>query len=190
MKMIEKTCEVCSVKYLSEPSHYNRRKYCSRKCFETSHKKTMLGENNPSYKHGGACRENVSPEYESWQHMLNRCGNPKDKRWARYGKRGITVCERWKEFKNFYEDMGDRPTDKHTLERLNNDGNYEPSNCIWATPHQQTRNRRSNINITHDGKTMCLKDWAEQLGIKPATLYARIHSGWTVERAFTKGVKV
>ncbi|HKI69531.1 MAG TPA: hypothetical protein VKA67_08080 [Verrucomicrobiae bacterium] len=116
--------------------------------------------------------------------MLERCRNENSTAYHRYGGRGITVCERWDSFENFLADMGERP-DGLTLERRDNDGNYEPDNCYWATWKQQHRNRTGLHMITYQGRTMCLKDWAKELGIKYASLRWRvIRQGWPVEEAF------
>lgn len=95
-----------------------------------------------------------SPEYYAWNRMRQRCNNSNHERYKDYGGRGITICERWGEFINFYTDMGSRPSDLHSLDRINNDGNYEPSNCRWATDSQQNRNRRIFGN-QHTNKTHC-----------------------------------
>lgn len=83
-----------------------------------------------------------TPEYKAWTGMKQRCNNPKEERYEHYGGRGIKVCSRWNDFKAFYDDMGERPSTKHSLDRIDNDGDYEPSNCRWATLKQQASNRQ------------------------------------------------
>lgn len=135
---------------------------------------------NPKHGHGAKGRE--SPTYQSWLGMVQRCTNPNSGKWARYGGRGITVCERWLTFANFLADMGERPNGLF-IERKNNDGNYEPGNCRWATRVEQARNTRLNHMLTHNGETLCLAGWAERAGIKQNTLKMRIRRGWSVARA-------
>lgn len=120
--------------------------------------------------------------------MRNRCRNPKYPMYHRYGGRGIVVCERWNDFANFFADMGPRPSPSHTLERINNDGNYEPGNVRWATTAEQNRNTGQNVLLTFGGKTQTMIDWAIELGMKYSTLQSRIWKGWTVERALTTPV--
>jgi hypothetical protein len=123
------------------------------------------------------------PSYRSWYSMIDRCTNPSKKGWENYGGRGIAVCERWRKFANFLSDMGDRPNGL-SLDRIDNDKNYEPGNCRWATRGEQARNRRSNRLLTYKGETHVMKDWATILGIKYITLRYRLFVlGWTVEKA-------
>lgn len=114
--------------------------------------------------------------YCRWDDMIQRCSNPKSPVYKYYGARGITVCERWEKFENFLADMGEPPKGKQ-LDRIDNDGNYEPGNCRWITHWEQSRNFRRNINITIGKETMILQDWAERLGVHPETLRCRYHAG-------------
>lgn len=138
-------------------------------------------------KHGNCTRAKKSPEYQSWASMLGRCCNPNRSHYHRYGGRGITVCERWQHsFQAFLEDVGPRPTPKHTLDRFpDNNGNYEPGNVRWATRKQQSRNRADNTIITANGETHCLIEWAEQSGLSVGIIQRRISHGWSAERALS-----
>lgn len=120
--------------------------------------------------------------YLTWQHMKRRCLNPKLGQFKDYGGRGITICERWMRFGNFFADMGERPKGK-TLDRIDNNGNYEPGNCRWATKKEQQRNMRSNRLVTINGATMCAIEWAEISGTSPITIITRLGRGWDSERA-------
>jgi hypothetical protein len=122
--------------------------------------------------------------YNLWGSMVSRCNNPTHQAFPNYGGRGIKVCDRWLSFENFYTDMGERPEGKE-LDRINNDGPYSPENCRWATPRQQGRNRRTNRVITFNGKSMCVADWADELGLSSANIYLRLSKGWSVEEALT-----
>lgn len=126
-----------------------------------------------------------SPIYFLWHGMIERCTNPNHNNYHLYGGRGIRVCERWMSFANFFDDMGHRPAGC-SLERSDNNGPYSPDNCHWATVPEQNRNRRNNCIITFDGKTMCLTEWAEQIGISPSGLKHRItYLNWPLELALT-----
>lgn len=123
-----------------------------------------------------------------WTHMWQRTTNPRDRSYLNYGGRGIKVCEQWRTFEGFYADMGPTYADGLTIDRIDNDGNYEPGNCRWITKAEQNRNRRSNVWIEFRGRRLCRAEWAEMLGIHPETLNWRLSSGWSVERALTEGV--
>jgi hypothetical protein len=123
-------------------------------------------------------------EYRIWVQMKDRCSNPKIRNYPKYGGRGITVCERWKDsFESFYSDMGPRPSLEHSIDRINNDGNYEPGNCRWSTRLEQARNRRNSFRVTYDGVTMSLQMWSEETGIHWKTMRHRLQRGWSTKAA-------
>ncbi len=126
-------------------------------------------------------------EHTIWSKMIQRCRNPNNKSFPRYGGRGISVCYEWNDpitgFQAFYDDMGARPKGAQ-IDRIDNDGHYEPSNCRWVTPKQNTRNRSSSKMITFNGQTKCIAQWAEDLGIERKSLEHRLRSQ-TVEKALT-----
>lgn len=113
--------------------------------------------------------------------MRDRCTNPENEAYENYGGRGISVCDRWlNDYDAFVEDMGIREAGM-TLDRIDNDGNYEPKNCRWATRAEQAVNRSSNHELTHNGKTQTVTEWSAEIGVKPSTLFGRIKYGMTVE---------
>lgn len=118
--------------------------------------------------------------------MIARCTNEKHPRYADYGGCGITVCQEWRDsFHAFLSDMGEKPTAKHTIERINNGQGYSPSNCCWATKAEQNRNTKANNMLTHNGKTFNLCEWARITGIEYRTISTRLKRGWTVQEALT-----
>lgn len=119
-----------------------------------------------------------SSEYNIWRHMRGRCQNPRNAVWHRYGGRGIAVCERWLSFENFIADMGPRPPDT-SLDRIDNDGDYEPDNCRWATRTQQMNNTEKTVYV--DGRPV--REVAREVGMSPVLLWSRLRSGWSLERA-------
>lgn len=123
-----------------------------------------------------------SSEYRVWSLMRNRCKNPNDDWYHRYGGRGIQVCPEWEDFATFYRDMGPKPSPAHVIDRRDNDGNYEPSNCYWATPRESANNRRSSVHITHNGETHTAAEWARILGFPSYIIPVRRARGWPEER--------
>lgn len=120
------------------------------------------------------------PLYAVWCAMKQRCTNPNDAGFHRYGGRGITVCERWQaSFYNFEEDMGPKPSPKHSVERLDNNGPYSPENCAWRTMKEQCKNKRSNVLVEHNGKKITVKQLSEETGLPYSTLLARANAGQT-----------
>lgn len=124
--------------------------------------------------------------HKIWEGMIARCNKEDHKSYSRYGARGISVCQRWMKFENFLEDMGEPPTSKHTLERIDNDKNYEKENCEWKTMTEQNRNKSTNHKLTYKGQTMCISEWAEKTGIHKETIRHRILAGWDVENILTR----
>jgi hypothetical protein len=120
-------------------------------------------------------RTKETPTHCSWRAMWQRCTDPNASNYKFYGGRGIKICERWRKFDNFSHDMGTRPSLLHTIERLKNDKDYEPTNCVWSTKSRQARNRRSNSLLTVHGKTQCIAAWSKESGIKESTIWSRIN---------------
>lgn len=123
------------------------------------------------------------PEYKAYLGMIARCDDPSRKFYYRYGGRGIGVCDRWREertgFANFYADLGPRPGPGYSVERVDNDGDYEPGNVKWATKTEQARNTRRNHVIEIDGRAQCIAAWAQELGIRPQIISTRLRRGWS-----------
>lgn len=123
-------------------------------------------------------RKSETPEFAVWVGMRRRCTNPKERLFARYGARGISVCERWStSFMAFLEDMGPRPSSKHSIDRIDVNGNYEPGNCRWATTREQALNKRTIVWLLVKGERMCMKDAASALGINRVTFGNRVRAG-------------
>ena len=134
----------------------------------------------------GKCK---SRAYTSWRGMIERCSNPNNNHYKNYGGAGVTVCDEWKRFENFYASMGDRP-DGMTLDRINPHGNYEPSNCRWADEKTQTENKRDRRVVTFKGVTKHFREWEKELGFGVNTLYWRVFvKKMPIETAFTLPLK-
>ena len=183
------------VKYVDNDKHRNSRWLCLCDCGK---EKIIIGQSLKSgatkscgcshIKHGHSKNGKVSKTYASWTHMIQRCIDSNYTNYHNYGGRGIKVCKRWREFKNFLEDMGEAP-EGHQIDRTNNDGNYCKSNCRWVTSKINNRNKRNNHMITYGGKTQCLTDWAEEFDINYYALWSRLSRGWSTEKALTTPVR-
>jgi hypothetical protein len=174
-------CECGTKRSISGPSLYN--KYGASKscgCYKRE------AASKRAFKHGHTSingERKVTREFIVWCGMRDRCLNPLNKRYENYGARGIKIIDRWaNSFMEFFKDMGNCPN-KMTLERIDNNGNYEPSNCKWATNKEQARNRRSNRKITIGDETLLLIEWAEKANLSMPTFWARLKAGWSIERA-------
>jgi hypothetical protein len=128
-----------------------------------------------------------TPEYRAWAAMKSRCYHEDDISYPNYGGRGIKVCDQWiNSFEAFLSDMGVRPTENHSLDRYPDlDGNYCPGNCRWATPREQSQNRKSTVFITHNGQTCCITEWERLLGFPRGRIQRRLRRGWSARRALT-----
>lgn len=126
-------------------------------------------------------------EYKAWNKMIDRCTNPSSKSYVNYGGRGICVCDKWlTSFSAFINDIGRKPTPLHTLERKNNNGNYEPKNCKWATRDEQNKNTRFNVILEINGQRKCVSEWSRISGMSISGLRKRLASGMSPKEAITK----
>lgn len=139
---------------------------------------------NRNIKHG-LCH---TSEYRAWINMRSRCDNPNTPGFHNYGGRGIYVCERWYSFENFLADMGPRPAEKFSVDRIDVNGNYEPSNCRWADSKTQCRNMSVNRIVEFNGKRVTLAEAVEATGVKYNTILYRLKRGWPMERALTEAI--
>jgi len=139
-----------------------------------------------NYKHGGHTVN--KPEYNSWRAMVYRCTNEKYWAYKHYGGKGVRICDRWLEpapkgFMNFLEDMGKKPTNKHSIDRVDNTGNYSPENCRWSDQSTQNNNTSRNRFETIKGETKTVAQWCREYGVSIGTIYNRERCGWDFEDA-------
>lgn len=134
------------------------------------------------YKHGMS----NTKIYVLWRSMLDRCENENSPAYHNYGGRGISVCESWQDFMNFYRDMGERP-EGMSINRIDNDKGYSRENCEWTNRKAQNRNRRNRHMLTHDGVTKSMAEWSDQIGISIPTIWYRKRLGWSDEQIVTIG---
>jgi hypothetical protein len=180
-------CE-CGNYFVSRMDSVRAGKTQSCGCF---HKETAAVQGKANTVHGH-CRRigGRNSQHNIYTGILQRCTNPNNARYADYGGRGIRVCDRWCEpngqgYINFLTDMGKRPSDSHEVDRIRNNGNYEPSNCRWATSTEQNRNKRNNVNLTYNEKTQCIAAWTQELGLSRNTIRNRIKRGWPIEKVLS-----
>jgi hypothetical protein len=140
-------------------------------------------------KHGAAQAGNKTSEYRIWCAMRERCNSPSHIEYHRYGARGIAVCSRWEDFSNFLEDMGPRPSPKHSIDRKNGSLGYEPSNCRWATLSEQQRNKSTSVLLTVNGETHHALEWAEKLNLSIHTIKLRLRKGKSHAEALMPPIK-
>ena len=126
--------------------------------------------------------------YRIWTSMLTRCCNPNTGKWKYYGGRGIKICKRWMKFENFLADMG-IPKDGMSLDRIDVNGDYKPSNCKWSDTAEQASNRRNLVRLVYKGETLTVAQWARRLGIAPSTMHTRIAANLPAEKLFSTKMK-
>lgn len=178
-RMVLCRCD-CGDKRIAVLSELRRGNTKSCGCLSRELRSIAVGRR--SITHG----ESDCKTHRIWRAMKSRCNNPRVHNYQDYGGRGISVCPQWeKSYEMFIADMGHCPSGA-SIDRIDNDGNYEPGNCRWATRADQNRNRRDNVMLTFAGKTMCLTDWASEIGMNERTLRNRIkHYGWSIKDALT-----
>lgn len=146
------------------------------------HLEIIANRGRASKTHGAS----KTPEYRVWAAMKRRCSLSKGWSHRDYIERGISVCARWQSFESFFEDMGPRPSRKHSLDRTDNDGPYSKKNCQWALPLDQANNRRSNRFIEYQGRRQTLAQWSRETGIASLTIRNRLGYGWTIAKTLTE----
>lgn len=141
------------------------------------------GHGKPEPKISSQLRRKYRSEYGSWRGMHRRCRDESHQKYLNYGGRGIKIHPRWDVFINFLMDMGPRPSPKHSIDRIDNNGHYEPGNCRWATNAEQQRNRQDTVYVKWQGKKILLLDLVGELGLSRSIVYSRLHMGWSLAAA-------
>ena len=182
-------CHACGREDYEAAGH-NLRRGNTRSCGCRTSELLSASLKGKNLTHGLTQGGRIPPEYSVWRDMKRRCLDPANEGYKNYGGRGISVCRRWMDFGRFYEDMGLRPSPKHTLEREDTNGNYTPENCRWATWIEQANNKRNNYLITYKKRTQTLAQWARETGLEACTILQRLEVRfWSEEKALTTPVK-
>jgi hypothetical protein len=181
--MTTKTCENCSKAFPIRVSDVarGRGRFCGKSC-------AASGKNNSAYRHGESTRtKGQSKEYKTWAGIKQRTTNPSEMHGHYYQDRGIKMCDRWLDsFENFLEDMGRAPSPKHSIDRIDNDGDYSPENCRWATHQEQMANTRVTKLIEYNGQKHHQEEWGRITGLGGLTILKRLKRGWSIEDALTR----
>ncbi len=158
----------------------------TKSCGCLKHEKAVEAGKTLNLNHGELRGRTASPEYKAWQHIKERCFKSSCSEFKNYGARGITICPRWVDlFTNFLDDVGRRPSPQHSIDRIDNTKGYEPGNCRWATPSQQSNNRRSTHILELDGISLTRREWSDRTGVSYDAIVNRLKSGWSVRSALT-----
>lgn len=180
--MTTKICESCNKTFPIKTSDANRGRgrFCGKSC-------AASGKNNSAYRHGNSSRTSgQTKEYKTWAGIKQRVTNPNGEHAHYYQDRGIKMCDRWfSSFEKFLEDMGGAPSAAHSIDRIDNNGDYEPSNCRWATHKEQMQNTRATKLITYNGTTYPQEEWGRITGLGGLTILKRLKRGWSIEKALT-----
>ncbi|MDP3322680.1 MAG: hypothetical protein Q8S71_03935 [Hydrogenophaga sp.] len=144
-----------------------------------------MANSNGNIKHG----MHGTLTYSRWRSMMSRCYQVNASNYKYYGLKGIKVCQSWHEFYSFFLDMGECPDETMTLDRINNEGDYEKNNCRWATQAKQNSNRSSCVILTYNGVSKNVAEWAKDIGISANSINQRRYLGWSVEKILTTPLK-
>lgn len=171
----------CGVEKLLGTSNLARTRSCGCLAVENGRARATHGESRTGAQ---------TPEYRTWVGMIGRCTYPTHSSYRWYGAIGISVCQRWLKYENFLADMGRKPSPKHSIDRRDPQGNYEPENCRWATPVEQANNHRNTRFLTHDGLTMSVTEWERHVAFPIGVIRQRLDVlGWTVADAITRPLR-
>lgn len=180
--MVQCTCD-CGETKLVRFDHLKAGKTVSCGCYAREQMAVVNLKHGDSRKRNG---QKAAPEFATWLSMRQRCYDPKNKAYRFYGARGITICDEWlKSYSSFLAHVGRKPSPEHSIERIDNNGNYEPGNVRWATRVEQCNNRRSSHFLDWNGKCQTMAQWGREVGIDPLTLSARLSRGWSAEKTLT-----